>query len=177
MRAVVILAALSLGAVGLVVASPAPAKCTELGTSGPDPLHGTPRKDVICGLQSGDYLSGAAQADRLFGDAGRDTLVGGNGADILKAGKSNDRLFGVDGEPDDILRGGRGNGDLCFGDPGDEMHGCERRFRGASIRLANSLSSAFNGGLELVELIPTIPPVTVTVPANCGGHPAPPPIC
>jgi Ca2+-binding RTX toxin-like protein len=151
-------------------------------------MAGTPKTDVLCALQANDYQSGAQQADRLFGDNGRDTMVGGKGADILKAGKGNDRLFAVDGKPDDILVGQNGE-DSCFGDVGDVMKGCEHRFRGTTIRMANALASAFHGGLSLSEAlieagtspspIPNVVTVTqtITLPPCNQGPPDPPPFC
>jgi len=185
MRALLAVAVgLTMAAAGLVIAdsSPNASHCTKIGTANRDLLGGTPRRDTICALQEGDYLSGSGSADKLFGDSGRDTIVGGPGADILKGGKGRDRLFGVDGLPDDLLNGEKGQ-DLCFGDPGDVMRGCEHRFRGATVQMANRMASAFNGGLTLAEVLQAVTPApiiitaTVTVPANCGGHPAPPPIC
>jgi len=169
------------------MSSPNPGRCTKTGTSGNDALNGSAGRDVICALQGNDYISGGNGDDRLFGDTGRDTVVGGKGADIIKGGKGRGRLFAVDGSPNDVINGGRGN-DLCFGDPGDVLRNCEHQFRGATIGTANALARAFNGGLGLVEALsitPTLPPpvvtvtetTIVTVPPNCGGHPAPPPIC
>jgi len=179
--------------VAAVVASPNLNTCTQVGSKQPDVMAGTDRKDVLCALQANDYQSGSKQADRLFGDNGRDTMVGGPGADILKGSKGNDRLFAVDGKPHDVLNGQKGN-DACFGDRGDVMKGCEHRFRGPSIRLANAMAAAFQGGLSLAEVLtgitsppPVPPPLTVTVTQTmtqtitlppCGnGPPDPPPFC
>ena len=115
-------------------------------------------------------------------------MVGGGGVDRLYGAAGRDRLFTVDGHPGDRVIGGSGR-DQCFGDPGDRLR-CEVKFRGATLPTAKALSQAFGGqALTAEELIaptvaPTVPPpvvVTVTetetIPANCGGHPAPPPIC
>ena len=179
----------TLAAVLLVPAASSPSspdlgRCTKFGTSGNDPLAGTPRRDVICGLQGNDYISGSGGNDRLFGDTGTDTIVGGKGADIIKGGKGRGRLFAVDGEANDLVNGGAGN-DLCFGDRGDILRNCEREFRGATIAESNALARVVNGGIGLVESLSISPAPTVvvtvtetqTVPPNCGGHPAPPPIC
>jgi len=180
--------------VAAVVASPNLNTCTQVGSKQPDVMAGTDRKDVLCALQANDYQSGSKQADRLFGDNGRDTMVGGPGADILKGSKGNDRLFAVDGKSDDVLNGQKGE-DACFGDRGDTFKGCEHQFRGPSIRLANAMAAAFQGGLSLAEVLlsvvtsppPVPPPLTVTVTQTmtqtitlppCGnGPPDPPPFC
>lgn len=165
-------------------ASPNLSDCTKVGTPQGNVMSGTNGKDVLCALEGRDFLSGDGGKDRLYGDAGRDTLVGGKAPDTIKGGKGKDRLFAVDGNPHDVLAGGKGQ-DACFGDPGDKMTGCEDTFRGPSIVMTNDLSAAFNGGLALGEELAVTPPTptivtvttTETVPENCGGHPAPPPIC
>ena len=174
---------LSIGAVWAVASPQAPSNCTKVGTNERNVLAGTPNRDVICALANDDYVAGLGGGDVLRGDAGKDTIVGGPGADKLLGSNGRDNLFAVDGKPTDVVIGGRGQ-DRCFADPGDKVRGCEVVFRGASLATAKGLSSAFGGQAvtaeELISTTPSpLPPptVTVTVPGNCGGHPAPPPIC
>ncbi len=173
---------------GYVVAKTphAPASCTRVGTPQRDIMAGTGLRDVLCARAGNDYISGGGRRDILRGDGGNDTIVGGKGPDRLLGQDGNDKLFAVDGNASDVLDGGPGLDD-CFGDVGDRFRGCERTFRGPTIVSTNALSSAFNGQGSLAEeLIPPIPPPpggtvtvteTITVAPNCGGHPAPPPIC
>lgn len=171
----------SLGAV-LAAAAPKATSCTEIGTPARDIMAGTAGKDVLCARGGGDYLAGGGKRDVLRGDGGADAIVGGRGPDRLLGQAGDDKLFAVDGSAGDTLDGGPGI-DSCYADPGDRVSGCERTFRGASVAGTNQLSSAFLGQGSLAEQLittPTVPPpvvVTVTVTANCGGHPAPPPIC
>jgi Ca2+-binding RTX toxin-like protein len=186
----IVLALVTASLVGVVVAGSSPNlnQCTQVGTKQEDVMAGTIQKDVLCALQANDYQSGSKQSDTLFGDSGRDTIVGGLGADILKGGRGADRLFSVDGKSNDVLNGQKGK-DSCFGDPGDKMKGCEHKFRGASVHMANELSTAFHGGLSLAEALieagvsPPPPPVivtiteTLTLPPCNQGPPDPPPFC
>jgi hypothetical protein len=172
---------LTLGAVVAVAAPQTPSNFTETCSNERDVIAGTRGHDVICAMAGRDYVSGLQGADVLQGDGGRDTMVGGPGADKLFGSGGRDNLFTVDGKPNDSIFGGAGS-DRCFIDPGDRAIGCEATFRGGSIQTASALSRAFGGQAvaaeELLSVTPSpIPPPVVTVPANCGGHPAPPPIC
>jgi Tol biopolymer transport system component len=88
---------------------------TKVGTSGPNKLRGTPRRDVIAGLGGNDVIRGLAGKDilcggkgrdRLLGGKGRDTLLGQAGRDVLRGGPGRDKLRGGPGR--DRLRGGPG---------------------------------------------------------------------
>ena len=188
MRAVILIGLLTLGAVVAVASPRSPSNCTKTGTNERNVLAGTPNHDVLCALGGRDYVAGLAGSDVLFGGGGRDTMVGGGGTDKLYGGGSRDHLFAVDGHYD-VVVGGSGR-DVCFADAGDKVQGCEAIFRGASLKTAKALSGAFGGQAvaaeELIgEPVPTVTvtetitigATTVTVPPNCGGHPAPPPIC
>ena len=66
------------------------AKCTVVGTDGPDELHGSAAADVICGRGGDDRLGGGRGADRILGGRGHDALVGGPGRDELLGGLGSD---------------------------------------------------------------------------------------
>jgi len=170
-RLLVAVSALTFAAFGVVVATAAKSPCTISGTPVRDAIAGTPHRDVICARGEGDYVAGGSGNDELRGDGGGDTLVGGRGDDRLLGNAGGDRLFGVDGSGGDVLKGGSGN-DLCFGDRGDKIRGCERTFRGASVREANSLAGSFLGALQLAEILATpVPPVG---PPGQSGRTFPP---
>jgi hypothetical protein len=167
-------------------ASPkAPTSCTWIGTPARDVKTGTPGHNVLCSRPGDDYVHGAAGNDVVRAGGGRDVAVGGGGRDVLRGGGGNDRLFAVDGRGGENAYGGPGR-DQCFIDPGDAVYGCEQTFRSHEPELATSLGQSLRGVMEIVEEVTpslTIPPPVVTVtsivtvPPNCGGHPAPPPIC
>jgi hypothetical protein len=146
---------------------------------------GTAGANILCAEPGNDFIHGAAGNDLLRAGKGRDVAVGGGGRDVLRGGRGRDRLFAVDDQGGERIIGGRGN-DQCFVDPGDVAFGCEQTFRSNEPEMASALGQSLRGVMEIVEEIvptPTLPPppVTVTsivtVPPNCGGHPAPPPIC
>jgi hypothetical protein len=145
---------------------------------------GTAGANVLCALPGNDFIHGAAGNDVLRAGKGRDVAVGGGGRDVLRGGGGRDRLFAVDDQGGERIIGGRGN-DQCFADPGDVVFGCEQTFRSREPEMATALGQSLRSVMEIVEEVsPTpgpIPPpvvtVTDTVPPNCGGHPAPPPIC
>lgn len=109
------------------------ARCTWVGTAGPDTITGTPARDVICGLGGNDVLRGLAGNDVIDGGAGADVIYGGDGADRLYGRAGADRIFGGVGA--DLLFGGPGR-DLVVGGAGndrarvlvgDTVRGIERR--------------------------------------------------
>lgn len=173
---------LTLGAVVAVASPSVPSGCTKTGSDQRNVMAGTSRHDVLCARGGRDYVAGLAGPDRLFGDGQRDTMVGGGGRDKVYGGGGRDRLFAVDGNLGDLVDGGPGRDD-CFVDPLDTAVRCEAVFRGSSLVTAKALSSAFGGQAvtaeDLIGEVAPIPTVTITetVPPNCGGNPAPPPIC
>lgn len=109
------------------------ARCTWVGTAGPDVISGTAANDVICGLGGNDTLKGLDGNDVLDGGAGADALYGGSGADRLYGRGGADRAYGGTGA--DLLVGGLGR-DLVNGGlgrdaarvlTGDTVRGVERR--------------------------------------------------
>ncbi len=81
---------------------------TVLGTSGPNVLRGTRRRDVIVGLGGGDVIKSFAGRDLICSGAGPDRVFSGRGRDRIDAGP--------------------GNPDRCDGGPGrDQLLRCERR--------------------------------------------------
>jgi RTX calcium-binding nonapeptide repeat (4 copies) len=129
----------------------AQAKCTIVGTPGPDRIAGSKGNDVICGLGGKDVIKGrggkdvidaGAGADRVDGGGGADTIAalagkdnvkGGPGRDRLGAGLKGDRIAG-NGGPDrlsggagkDRISGGSGR-DRALHARGDLLRGVERR--------------------------------------------------
>jgi len=172
-------------AVAAFVAAGAPkaTDCTWTGTNVRDVKAGTAGRNVLCSLPGNDFVHGKAGDDVIRAGDGRDTAVGGGGRDVIRGGKGPDKLFAVDGQGGELIVGGSGL-DQCFGDVGDRMFGCERLFRSTEPDLGIALSQSLGSVMEIVEEVtPTPPPIVVTVtetqtvPPNCGGHPAPPPIC
>jgi len=96
-------------------------RCTIVGTSGPDHLHGTGHGDVICGLGGNDVIYGNGGNDVLDGGSGNDTLLGGTGSDLLIGGTGSDRESGDSGA--DTLRGQDGNDTLSGGTGSDVLTG------------------------------------------------------
>jgi Ca2+-binding RTX toxin-like protein len=112
------------------------ARCTVVGTRGPDRLTGTAGRDVICGLGGNDRINGlggndivdagagddrvrgGAGKDRIYGGGGEDSLDGQGGADTLRGGSGADRLTGNSGN--DRTYGDAGN-DVQTGDAGDDV--------------------------------------------------------
>lgn len=182
MRIMIVVAViLTLGSFSLVAAAPG-GPCTETGTDIRNEMAGTSGRDVLCALGGDDYVAGLGGADVLRGEGGSDTMVGGAGVDRLYGTAGRDHLFAVDGQPGDFVSGGGGL-DHCFVDAGDRTKGCHT-IVGVTLRTLKALGRAFSGAVVLADVLlsvtPTIPPpvtITVTVPPNCGGHPAPPPIC
>lgn len=92
----------------LITPAAARRACTRpLGTSGADTLFGTFRKDVLCGR------------------AGADTIDSSTGKDVIRGGSGDDTLDVQDGEANDLVRGGHGLHDTCYGDTGDRFRQCE----------------------------------------------------
>ena len=92
------------------------------GTSGPDELQGTRKKDYLYGKAGNDTLKGGRGNDVLFGDAAIDT--GADGNDQLYGGPGDDTLY--DGGGSDLIVGGSGNdaisanADQTFSNPGED---------------------------------------------------------
>jgi hypothetical protein len=96
------------------------------GTSGPDKLKGTKKKDRITGKGGNDRLTGRKGKDKLGGGGGNDFVKGGKGKDKHKGGAGNDSLDAVDRRADKSVSGGPGN-DTCRIDMADlaVSTGCE----------------------------------------------------
>jgi RTX calcium-binding nonapeptide repeat (4 copies) len=161
--------------------------CTAIGTAGRDIMTGGKGRQVICLKGGADYGHGQNGNDLLKGGSKKDTLIGGNGADSIQGKEGPDQLFGVDREPNDVLKGGKGS-DHCYADKGDKVQGCEIVHRGATMAESQSLQNNMGGVMVLAEQQiaspPPTPTPTVTVPPapsvqpNCTPPPAsPPPNC
>jgi hypothetical protein len=88
-------------------------------------LVGTNGKDTISGGGGADDIFGRDGADRLFGDSGNDDVHGGKGDDRLQSGLGQDVLFGdsgsdfvnaIDGQYNDVVDCGEGDGDVAAAD-------------------------------------------------------------
>ncbi len=88
--------------------------------SGDDRLYGDSGDDVLDGGAGNDQLSGGAGADALLGGQGNDVLSGSDGDDVLFGGDGVDTLRGGDGN--DLLRGDSGDGDILYGDRGNDVY-------------------------------------------------------
>jgi Ca2+-binding RTX toxin-like protein len=93
-------------------------RCTIVGTTGNDVLHGTGHKDVICGLDGNDTIVGDGGSDVIYAGNGNDRVFGGLGNDVVFAGPGNDLAKGGTGR--DTLDGGTGN-DALYGDAGNDV--------------------------------------------------------
>jgi len=107
-----------------------------VGGSGNDVLIGTNGNDFVYGgagddeldLRLGDDIgNGGTGNDLVRGGGGRDLLIGGLGNDNLVGGAGRDAMTGDDGADEvyggadnDILSGGRGDGDVLVGGAGDD---------------------------------------------------------
>ena len=185
MRAVILVAVLTLGAFGVVAFAQTPKApdCTWVGTPTRDVKTGTSGANVLCPLGGGDFVHGKAGNDVVKASAGRDTIVGGGGRDRLFGGGGRDRIFAVDDRGGELVVGGPGV-DQCFIDPSDRTRGCEHTFRSNEPEMATALAVVVGSVMEIAEELPTVTPgpipppvITILPPPNCGGHPAPPPIC
>ena len=79
----------------------------QVGSTGPDRIPGTKKRDVACGRDGDDRIVGKKGDDILLGQGGNDVLVGGPG--------------------DDVLIGGPGH-DVCIGGKGKNRYrGCEKK--------------------------------------------------
>ena len=85
-------------------------------------LVGTNGKDSISGGGGADDIFGRGGSDRLFGDSGNDDVHGGKGDDRLQVGLGQDLLFGdaggdfanaIDGQTNDFVDCGGGEGDAA----------------------------------------------------------------
>jgi hypothetical protein len=92
------------------------------GNGGNNRLVGTNGKDTISGGGGADHIFGRGGADRLFGDSGNDDVHGGKGNDRLQSGLGQDELFGaagsdfvnaIDGQYNDVVDCGSGDGDVA----------------------------------------------------------------
>lgn len=93
------------------------ARCTIVGTQGPDVLRGTNHRDVICGLGGND---------RILARGGNDVVYAGPGNDVVLAGSGNDVVYGGLGR--DALLGGTGH-DVLFGEGGNDSFSTRDRWR------------------------------------------------
>ena len=103
-------------------------RATIVGTSGPDRLIGTRRRDVIWagagddlvrGRGGDDLVCAKGGDDRVFAGSGRDVVDGGKGQrDVLRGGAGDDKLAGRGGS--DLIVGGGGN-DRLSGRSGDDV--------------------------------------------------------
>jgi hypothetical protein len=85
------------------------------------PCEGTPEADTI--FERGGNTVG----DTIYGRPGPDTIRADtftNDNDFLFGQRGHDTLNAQDGDPNDILDGGRGF-DVCIGDVGDTFRDCE----------------------------------------------------
>jgi hypothetical protein len=120
-------AALAAGSLAVIAASSAagaakPA-CTIQGTSDRDVLRGTSGDDVICGRGGRDVIFGRDGDDIVDGGSGSDRLLlGGAGDDTVQGGTGDDFL--LDDEGANVLDGGRGDRDRCFGGLDTTFVGC-----------------------------------------------------
>jgi Ca2+-binding RTX toxin-like protein len=112
------------------------------GNGAHDNLRGKNGDDILRGGGDNDVLTGMSGSDVVYGGAGDDYLLGDRGSDISHGGPGNDRLVDLhgrdtllgrwardeltarDGDPDDVIDGGRGF-DRCLGDEGDTILRCE----------------------------------------------------
>lgn len=118
----------------VTVAPPPPPTCanrvvtvdlsrSEVPTTGPDVILGTPADDSINALGGGDVVCGRGGADTVNGGSGRDQIIGSTGNDTLRGGEGADQLVG--GTDNDLLHGGAG-ADRCQADRGnDKAVACE----------------------------------------------------
>jgi Ca2+-binding RTX toxin-like protein len=86
--------------------------------SGPGPVIGTPRRDVIIGTGGHDVIDSSGGADLICSLGGRDTIRAGGGNDKVKAAGAGDKLFGQRGA--DRLLGGGGR-DRIKGGAGKDL--------------------------------------------------------
>jgi hypothetical protein len=82
----------------------------------PQPIVGTPGRDVLVGTPGDDVLYGVGGADVIRGRGGNDVLRGGRGHDRLEGGPGRDRLAG--GRGHDALVARDGSRDRLSGGPG-----------------------------------------------------------
>jgi hypothetical protein len=80
--------------------------CTLDGTTGPDRLRGTSKRDVICGHGGNDFIRARRRGDIVYGGPGADRIYGNRGRDHLAGGAGRDHLVG--GRGHDVVRGGPG---------------------------------------------------------------------
>lgn len=131
----------------MTTSSSAANRCTIRGSTKTDFLSGTDHHDFICGLGGNDFISGKDGSDRLRGGPNNDTIVGGRGADAVLGRGGNDKLFVVDGHPNDLVRGGPGN-DQCYGEKGDRFRGCEQVRHSNSPSYPRALALALSRALD-----------------------------
>lgn len=102
-------------------------KCTVKGTPGPDRLHGSALRDVICGRGGNDRIRSRGGDDLVRSGKGADVVDGGPGADRVLGGGGSDMIDGAD--DDDKLDGelgadqviGGGGSDTCVFSPEDRF--------------------------------------------------------
>ena len=106
------------------------ARCTIVGTAGPDVLVGTPGRDVICGRGGSDVIRSGGGDDLVDAGTGSDLVVAGSGDDRVLAGAGADQVLGGDGadrvsagDGADTVEGGAGADTLSGGDGSDVLNG------------------------------------------------------
>jgi TolB protein len=77
----------------------------------------------VHGSRFGDVIRGGGAPNRIWGRAGADIIRGGLDRDRLLGGRGGDRIDARDGQPGDVVDGGRG-ADLCRADVGDLVRRC-----------------------------------------------------
>ena len=106
---------------------------TITGTSGDDPIRGTPRRDVIATFGGYDDIDGLGGNDLICSGAGNDHVLGGDGDDVMRdegfgyanGGPGDDDIAGfqaaVGGDGNDLLRAGSVKRNVHFdGGSGDD---------------------------------------------------------
>ena len=88
------------------------------GGAGDDELHLLLGDDIGNGGTGNDLVRGGGGRDLLIGGLGNDNLVGGAGRDAMTGDDGADEVYG--GADNDILSGGRGDGDVLVGGAGDD---------------------------------------------------------
>lgn len=106
------------------------ARCTIIGTPGPDVITGTNGNDVICARGGNDRVNGRGGRDVIDGANGNDKIKGGTSRDVIlslrgkdksSGGSGNDKIGG--GANKDGLAGGGGRDNLQGGSGPDRLKG------------------------------------------------------
>lgn len=84
-------------------------------------IVGTPRNDTIHGTKGNDVIYAGNGNDIVYGGGGNDLICGGYGADRLHGGPGNDWIEGDLGAKVHTSQGIRIDGDVLFGDGGNDF--------------------------------------------------------